>query len=124
MSKEGPTEGDPLAMATYTISAVPLIHRLSQSKPGLPMMSQQLGTFLLFRCGGTDRLVPKYGHYPNPPETWLIVKEEFFSQANQIFQGSGVSSPRMARGIWEQLLARILLRQHTSKRRLLYRFMK
>ena len=34
---------------------------------------------------------PEYGYYPNPPKTWLIVKEEHFLQANQIFQGSSVS---------------------------------
>lgn len=34
---------------------------------------------------------PEYGYYPDPPKTWLIVKEDSFSQANQNFQGSGTS---------------------------------
>ena len=33
----------------------------------------------------------EYGYYPNAPKTWLIVKEESFSQVIQVFQYSGVS---------------------------------
>ena len=34
---------------------------------------------------------PEYGYHPNPPKTWLIVKDESYSQAHLIFQGTGVS---------------------------------
>ena len=129
MSQEGTTQGDPLAMAMYAISTVPLIHRLSNEtiKQAWYADDASAARNLSALREWWDHLMqigPEYGYYPNPPKTWLIVKEEHFLQANQIFQGSGVPSPRKARGIWEQQLARILTGQHTSRRKLPYGFMK
>ena len=96
MSQEGITQGDPLAMATYAISTVPLIHRLSNESIKQAWFADDAsaaGDLSAIRQWW-DHLVqicPEYGYYPNAPKTWLIVKEESFSQAIQVFQDSGVS---------------------------------
>ena len=96
MSQEGTTQGDPLAMAMYAISTVPLIHRLSKETIKQAWFADDasaVGDLSALR-EWWDRLVqigPEYGYHPNPPKTWLIVKEESYSQANLIFQGTGVS---------------------------------
>ena len=95
MSQEGKTQGDPLAMAMYTISTVPLIHQLSNESIKQAWFADDAsaaGDLSALRQWW-DHLVqigPEYGYYPNAPKTWLIVREESFSQAIQVFQDSGV----------------------------------
>ena len=89
-------QGDPLAMAMYAISTIPLIHRLSNEdiKQAWYADDASAAGDLLALQRWWDNLVqigPEYGYYPNAHKTWLIVKEESFSQAISIFQGSGVS---------------------------------
>ena len=96
LSQEGTTQGDPLAMAMYTIAITPLIHRLEDR------VNKQVWFADDATAGGNlarlktwwDRISeigPDYGYYPNPTKTWLIVKDSNLEEATTLFQGTGVS---------------------------------
>jgi hypothetical protein len=95
LSEEGTTQGDPLAMAMYTIGTLPLIEKL-----------QDLGNQVWFAddsaAGSTieqlrewwDRLReegPKYGYHTNCSKTKLLVKEGHFQHAQTIFKDTGIT---------------------------------
>ena len=94
-SREGTTQGDPLAMAMYAISTTPLIHRLLTEDVRQAWFADDAsaaGDLHALRCWW-DRQIeigPEYGYFPNASKTWLIVKEESLSHAQDVFCGSGV----------------------------------
>ena len=75
------TQGDPLAMAMYAVSTIPLINRLSNENAKQAWYADDAsaaGNIHALRHWW-DHLVelgPDYGYHPNAPKTWLIVKEE------------------------------------------------
>jgi len=96
LSSEGTTQGDPLAMAMYSISVTPLIRALNDS------CIRQVWFADDATAGGTlcglfewwtkiKSLGAAYGYYPNASKTWLIVKPEFLGAANKVFRGTGVN---------------------------------
>ena len=95
LSKEGTTQGDPLAMAMYAVAITPLIHRLADENIKQVWFADDAS------AGGQldriknwwnniSRIGPQYGYYPNASKTWLIVKESCYEQAKLMFQGTGV----------------------------------
>ena len=94
LSREGTTQGDPLAMAMYAIATVPLIHRLQQRVTQVWFADDATaGGKLLDLRGWWDQLVScgeDYGYSANASKTWLVVKPEHLAQANEIFADSGV----------------------------------
>ena len=94
-SREGTTQGDPLAMAMYAIGTTPLIHRLLTEDVRQAWFADDAsaaGALHALRRWW-DRLIeigPEYGYFPNASKTWLIVKEESLSHAQDVFCGSGV----------------------------------
>ena len=95
-SQEGTTQGDPLAMAMYAIGTLPLIHCLNSDQQVKQIWYADDAT-----AGGTlhnlqgwwNQLLqsgPDFGYYANAPKTWLIVKQEHFALANEIFADLGV----------------------------------
>ena len=95
LSREGTTQGDPLAMAMYAIGTTPLIHRLLTEDVRQAWFADDASAAgdLHALKSWWDRLIeigPEYGYFPNASKTWLIVKEESLSHAQDVFRGSGV----------------------------------
>ena len=95
LSREGTTQGDPLAMSMYGIAILPLIKKLSN-------MCKQLWFADDAAAGGEinhlsewwanlKSLGPTFGYYPNPSKTWLLVKEEYLETAKEIFSESSIN---------------------------------
>ena len=96
LSREGTTQGDPLAMAMYAIAITPLIHRLEDQATNQVWFADDAtaGGRLTHLRGWWDRVVdigPDYGYNPNAAKTWLIVKEEYLTDATSLFEGTGVA---------------------------------
>ena len=95
LSQEGTTQGDPLAMAMYTVGTLPLICKLHGD------VTQVWYADDAFAGGRTsdlrvwwDSLVsygPHFGYNPNICKTWLVVKPEHLLAAEEHFRGSGVN---------------------------------
>ena len=94
LSREGTTQGDPLALAMYAIATVPLIHHLEQQVRQVWFAyDATAGGKLLHLHDWWDELVSHgeaYGYSANASKTWLVVKPEYLAQAKEIFADSGV----------------------------------
>ena len=98
LSKEGTTQGDPLGMAMFSLSMVPLIARLTKvSKSTLQVWfaddATGVGSFVSLKqwwnCLST--FGPLYGYHLNAAKTSLAVREEQEEEAKRIFEGTGIS---------------------------------
>ena len=95
-SREGTTQGDPLAMPMYAIATIPLIKRLSASATVNQVWyaddAAGMGRIDQTRLWW-DKLVelgPGFGYYANASKTWLITKEAHHQKAIEAFSGTGV----------------------------------
>ena len=95
LSKEGTTQGDPLAMAMYALAVVPLLHAIA-TQGALQVWfadDASAGGRLLALRSWWDALViigPRYGYYPNAGKTWLVVKPDQSAEAESVFVNTGV----------------------------------
>ena len=96
LSSEGTTQGDPLAMAMYSINVTPLIASLQDPSVAQVWFADDV------TAGGTlqglytwwtklQDLGSMYGYYPNAAKTWLIVKQAYLSSARQQIADTGVN---------------------------------
>lgn len=96
MSREGTTQGDPLAMVMYAISIVPMIKSLQLESLTQCWYADDAS------AGGTlehlrqwwDRLVkigPDFGYFPNGQKSWLVVKEGLLDKASSVFSETNVN---------------------------------
>ena len=95
-SKEGTTQGDPLAMSMYAVASVPLIDELD----GVASVSQfwyaddasALGKLDQLRrwWDGINTIGKHYGYSPNASKSVLLVKEDCYERACSVFEGSNV----------------------------------
>ncbi len=99
-SNEGGTQGDVTAMALYALGIKPLVDHLAQTvntdkcaQCWFADDSSSAGSLLEVKKWWDELYItgPKYGYYPLPKKTVLIVKEEHLSAAEEIFRGSGVT---------------------------------
>ena len=99
-SKEGVTQGDPVAMAMYSVSTSPFIRTLSNVLDEDEVQAWFADDSAA--CGYLNsikkwweticRLGPKYGYFPNPTKTVLIVKDpENLQRAKDLFQDVGIT---------------------------------
>ena len=94
-SKEGTTQGDPMAMPMYALSTLPLIWKVANE-------TNQIWYADDASAGGSVNGVrdwwekiqqegPRYGYFPNSNKSWLIVKAEYLATATDAFAGSGIN---------------------------------
>ena len=94
LSEEGTTQGDPLAMAMYALSTVPLI----QTFDGLATQvwfaddAAAAGSLvdLLVWWKQLSGLGPGYGYCVNASKSWLVVKEDYYDTACTLFAGTSL----------------------------------
>lgn len=95
-SREGTTQGDPLAMAMYALAVSPLIKDLRDDGCKQVWYADDSSA-----GGRLDKLEawweslqqrgPAYGYFPNPNKSWLIVKEDRYEEAKEKFRNSGLN---------------------------------
>ena len=94
LSKEGTTQGDPLAMAMYAIGTQPLIRRLDGiAKQVWYADDSAAGSSIVRLKAWWDRLEeigPHYGYFPKGSKTRILVKQEVAETAKEVFHGTGI----------------------------------
>jgi hypothetical protein len=94
LSCEGVMQGDPLAMAMFALGIAPLIKELEGIYQIWFADDAAAGGSLEEVYQWWNKIVeigPRYGYYPNPGKTWLLVKENEFESAQNLFESSGVN---------------------------------
>ena len=96
-SAEGTTQGDPVAMAMYSIGMSVLQNKLNSLNPDIKEVAyadDMLGLGKLEKLklwwDSVERLGPDFGFFPNASKSVLIVKPESFDLAKRIFEGTMV----------------------------------
>ena len=94
LSKEGTTQGDPLAMAMYAIGTLPLIKRLGSIVKQIWYADDSAAGSTLDNLKSwwlkLNEIGPQYGYYINPKKSVLLVKESKLDEAKVIFEDQGV----------------------------------
>ena len=96
LSREGTTQGDPLAMAFFALATVPLIEAIAVENVTQAWFADDAGS------GGRlqrlrqwwDKIIelgPKYGYFPNATKSYLIVKPEKRKEAKKIFEDTDIT---------------------------------
>ena len=98
-SQEGTTQGCPLAMAMYALGIIPLIKEAQTHVPN----KQDFQGWLADDSQAVGRLTalkqwwdvicekgPRYGYFPKPGKSYLVVKPDKIDEAKKVFQGTGV----------------------------------
>lgn len=94
-SREGTTQGDPLAMAMFALASIPLIRKIETEGARQAWFADDASS------GGQleairqwwDRLTtfgPMYGYFANAVKTSLLVKEKHAEKAKTVFQQTNV----------------------------------
>ena len=94
LSQEGVMQGDPMAMAMFALGIAPLIKELQGIHQIWFADDAAAGGSLDELHHWWTKLIeigPRYGYYPNPGKTWLLVKEEGHMEAQSLFAQSGVN---------------------------------
>ena len=96
-SREGTTQGDPLAMAMYALAITPLIKRLKEQVPTASQVwfaddSSAAGRLVALRNWWQHLMIlgPEFGYFPNAGKTTVVVKDEFLKQAKVLFDETGI----------------------------------
>ena len=96
-SREGVTQGDPLSMCFYAIALLPVVRSLrshdkwmqswyADDSACVGRLSNIKEWFELLSERG-----PRYGYYPEPSKSVLVVDQRYKDEAASVFEGTGVS---------------------------------
>ena len=89
-SREGTTQGNPLAMSIYGIAILPLIQKLQGLYRQLWFADDASagGKITQLKDWWTrmQSLGPSFGYHPNPSKTWLLAKEQHLDTAKEVFE--------------------------------------
>ena len=89
------TQGDPLSMALYALSTLPLISKISPPNFTQTWFADDAGRraslqVLHQRWTALSEVGPRYGYYVNSPKKWLLVKEQYKDSAQELFGKYGI----------------------------------
>ena len=97
LSEEGTTQGDPIAMAMYSIGMSVLQSELAYKQTNVKSAAYADDYFgagnirdLRQWWGKLETIGPKYGYKTNASKTWLIVKEEKEKDARELFRDTNI----------------------------------
>ena len=98
VSQEGTTQGDPLAMAFYGLSTVPLQNDLRIGEPEVKQVwlaDDATGAGKLRKLRGWWDIIiehgKRYGYYVNEDKSWLILSDpDMLEFASELFAGTGI----------------------------------
>ena len=97
LSAERTTQGNPLSMALYGISLVPLMSKLNEAREAVQCW---LADDASCRCKVGDirkwwlfskTVGPKFGHFPKATKCCLIVKPDKFEEPKSAFDGTDIN---------------------------------
>ena len=99
-SCEGTTQGDPIAMAVYAITIIPMILMIVDITSKIDD-SPKTATYTDVTAAGKIIqlknwwktlciLGPKFGYYPEPSKSWLIVKEKAKQRSFVVFKDTAI----------------------------------
>ena len=101
-SSEGTTQGDPIAMAIYSIAVIPLMLMVLEITNKLPDKKTKMCAYADdFSAGGSiknlkhwwdtlNELGPKFGYFPEASKCWLIVKPDAYDIAKSTFANTSI----------------------------------
>ena len=120
-SREGTTQGDPLAMAMYAIATVPLINKLRGNATQIWYADDATAigklTDLKKWWDKICSLGPAYGCFPNATKTWLVTKKDYLPAATAIFTGTNVNVTSEGRPLLGAAIGtREFIHQHVMKK--------
>ena len=99
-SREGTTQGDPIAMAAYGIGLTPLLVILSRGEADEAWKQvafaddiSGVGKLIFLRVWWDliNKYGPLLGYFPKASKSWLTVKTEHLNSAEEMFQGTGIN---------------------------------
>ena len=121
LSQEGITQGDPLAMPMYALATVPLIKGLTSTVKQTWYTDDAAATGKIASLqtwwDEISRLGPSYGYYANGSKTWLVTKEEFKLEAEEVLLTQVCKSLLKEDLIWVLHLVALLTSVNLSLRR-------
>lgn len=98
LSKEGTTQGDPLAMPMYALATRPLIDALRAPNSSIKQIWYADDAFAVGKFSDLrewwDKLSsigPTFGYFVNAAKTWLVTKDHFHESATALFENSKVN---------------------------------
>ena len=96
-SKEGTSQGDPLAMAIYAVATIPMIKAIAEECPSTSTLwyaddDAAAGTIAELKRYWESLLDlgPGFGYHPNSSKTVLLTKPDHLQAAQRAFAGTGI----------------------------------
>ena len=95
LSREGTTQGCPLAMAMYALALIPLTRQLQSSCKQVWYADDASGCDKLENLKAWFDLLleigPRYGYYPSPDKCILVVRPQLADKAKALFKDTSVN---------------------------------